>query len=185
MWYIFECLWENWDSTLDTNKANSEISGLARIHSIMLSQVLETCFNRAMILTANNFLSIEQFSTVGITLKTFFVFIIMKTKPHMHPSSLHHKAESLVNLPTTLLLQKMILVFGLGHQESLSYVLPKDYNMYKPIYMASDAFKLAAKNLTYISKPISLVIVDCDLGESCCSIGARLHRPSLLMKTQQ
>ena len=45
----------------------------------MLSQVLETRFNRAMILTVNNFLSIEQFSTVGITLNTFFVFFTMKT----------------------------------------------------------------------------------------------------------
>ena len=100
----------------------------------MLSQVLGTCFNSAMILTVNNFLSIEKFSTVGITLNTFIVFFTMKQKPHMHPSRLHHKAESLVNLPTTLLLQKTILVFGLGHQESLKYVLPKDYNMYKPIY---------------------------------------------------
>ena len=104
----------------------------------------------------------------------------------MHPSRLHHKAESLVNLPTTLLLQKTILVFGLGHQESLTYVLPKDYRtICANPYMAPDAVKLAAKNLTYISKPISLVIVDCDLGESCCSIGARLHRPPLLMKTKQ
>ena len=129
MWYIFECLWENWDSTLDTNKANSEISGLARIHSIMLSQVLETCFNRAMILTVINFLSIEKLSTEGITLNTFFVFFTMKTKTHMHPSRLHH------NLQHYRYRKRFwFLDWGIKKASHMYLVLPKDYNMYKPIY---------------------------------------------------